>query len=153
MTDKIIMDICVALANNSHCVRSKCGSIVMNTDGHIIGVGWNSKPHCHTYQDCIKDSLPQDFKSDKTCCVHAEQRAIMDALTKGREQLFGGSIYFVRLDEKGFAKPSGHPYCTICSKMAYDVGLDWFHLWGVDRFTRYDTETYNKLSFQHHLIK
>jgi hypothetical protein len=42
---------------------------------------------------------------------------------------------------------AGAPYCTICSKMALDVGLRWFGLWHETGIRMYDTREYNDLSF------
>ena len=39
--------------------------------------------------------------TEKTWCMHAEQRAIMDALKRNPEELPGSRIYFIRLAEDG----------------------------------------------------
>lgn len=67
------------VALSSSCYKSKCGSVIVK-DGEVIGRGFNSPPKNKILEHCFKDDLPADFRSDKTCCVHAEQRAIMDAL-------------------------------------------------------------------------
>ena len=115
------------IARQATCFRSRCGSVIVK-DGLIIGSGFNSPPLHKTLDHCLKDSLPKDFKSDKTCCLHAEQRAIMDALRHHSDKIIGSRIYFTRLDEKGLAKKSGKPYCTICSKMSLDAGIAEFAL-------------------------
>lgn len=85
--------------------------------------------------------------TDKTCCVHAEQRAIMDALRNNSNEIAGSSLYFVRLNKNGTFSRAGKPYCTICSKMALDVGIEEFILWHKQGICVYNTEEYNKLSF------
>jgi deoxycytidylate deaminase len=136
-----------AIASVASCKRSKCGSVVVDKNLHIIGEGWNSKP-CGEEGECFKDSLATTFKSDRTCCIHAEQRAIMDALKHNPEKVIGGSIFFLRLDENDKPKHSGQPYCTICSKMALDVGIKKFVLLHKEGWTAYDTKYYNELSFK-----
>jgi deoxycytidylate deaminase len=103
---------------------------------------------CNFNGSCFKDSLSIDFKSDKTCCIHAEQRAIIDTLRKNPERISGSSLFFIRLDENDIPKRSGDPYCTICSKMALDVGIKYFNLWHNDGWVAYETDYYNKLSFK-----
>lgn len=49
---------------------------------------------------CSKDSYHKKV-TDKTCCIHAEQRAIMDALRKNPDKIAGSRLYFIRLDDNG----------------------------------------------------
>lgn len=136
----------VSAARKSTCHRSKCGSIIVNYN-RVIGVGYNSQP-CNVTGECFKDSLPKEFKSDKTCCIHAEQRAIYDALRNNSKEIIGSKLYFIRLDEDNNPKRSGEPYCTICSKSALDVGISEFCLWHDEGWTSYETNYYNDLSFK-----
>lgn len=126
-------------ALNSLCLRSRCGSVIVKND-EIIGRGFNSPPLNKKLEYCFKDELPDTFKSDRTCCVHAEQRAIMDALRNYPNEIIGSRLYFIRLDPNGNKIKAGEPYCTICSKMALDVGIKGICV--------YNTEEYNFLSFK-----
>ena len=137
------------IAKSATCRRSKCGSVVVQLD-EIIGSGFNSPPQNLENQrkcSCSKDSYHQKV-TDKTCCVHAEQRAIMDALRRNPDKLFGSRLYFIRLDDDGIPSKAGEPYCTICSKMALDAGISEFVLWHDKGVCVYDTKEYNLLSFQ-----
>ncbi len=131
------------------CLRSKCGTVIVDTDGAIIGRGYNAPPQNDiSIRRCDrKHELSPTFKSDKTCCVHAEQRAIMDALKNNSDKLKGAILYFVRLDDEGGMKYSGKPYCTICSKMALDTGIQYFVLYQAEGAGVYDTKEYNEFSF------
>lgn len=94
----------------------------------IIGSGFNSPPQdIEEQRRCSysKDSYHKKV-TDKTCCVHAEQRAIIDALRKNSDKLSGSRLYFVRLD----------------------VGIVEFVLWHDEGVCVYDTKEYNELSFQ-----
>ncbi len=134
------------IALQSTCFRSRCGSVIVKND-EIIGSGFNSPPCGQTLDHCLKDDLPANFKSDKTCCMHAEQRAIMDALKNNPDKITGSRLYFSRIDEKGAPTKSGKPYCTICSKMALDAGIAEFVLWHEEGIAVYGTKEYNVLSF------
>jgi deoxycytidylate deaminase len=136
----------VKVALSSSCHRSKCGSVIVS-EGKIIGKGFNSPPKNKVLKDCFKDNLPEDFKSDKTCCIHAEQRAILDALKNNPNKIENSRIYFIRLNEQGNKIPADKPYCTICSKMALDVGISKWVLLHDKGIYVYDSEEYNQISF------
>ena len=133
-------------ARNSKCLRKRCGSVIVNKD-KIIGSGYNSPPGDVCIERCFKDNLPADFKSDRTCCMHAEQRAISSALSNFSGLLQGSRLYFMRIDDKGKMVHAGQPYCTICSKATLDAGIAEFVLWHPEGIAVYDTKEYNNLSF------
>ena len=85
--------------------------------------------------------------TDKTCCIHAEQRAIIDTLTN-KENIEGSDLYFTSVDKKNIVY-SENPYCTICSKLALDIGIKNFILWHKEGIRAYDAEEYNNLSFNY----
>src|SRR3989344_6094107 len=110
------LELAAETAKSATCTRSRCGSIIVK-DEIIIGMGYNSPPNDHENQrrcSSEKSSYPAKV-TDKTCCMHAEQRAVIDALQYHPEKLSGSRLYFMRLDEQGNKKRSGEPYCTICS--------------------------------------
>lgn len=146
--DIIYMNQAARQARGSFCGRSRCGSVIIGKSGGFIGEGFNSMPG-NVCGPCFKDGLPANFKSDKTCCIHAEQRAIMNALAEYPSQIKGSRLYFVRIGNTGEILKAGKPYCTICSKMALDVGIAEFVLWHEEGITIYDTKEYNDLSFQY----
>ena len=134
------------IAEQSRCHRSRCGSVIVKV-GEIIGRGYNSPPLHQILESCLKDTLPATFKSDRTCCLHAEQRAIIDATKTNPEKIIGSRLYFIHLDEQGTPQRAGQPYCTICSKMVLDAGIAEFVLWHDEGIAVYDTLEYNLLSF------
>jgi deoxycytidylate deaminase len=138
------------VAKDSTCDRSHCGSIIVNED-KIIGRGFNSPPGNKEESrrcSCEKYLYTQKV-TDKTCCVHAEQRAIMDALRTNPEDLIDSRLYFIRLDDEDNPAYSGKPYCTICSKMALDVGIKEFVLFHKEGICVYETKEYNDWSFNY----
>ena len=141
-------------AMKSTCLRSKCGAIIVNDfDDTIVGRGWNALPgyYCCAPTECIKDKLPDSFKSDRTCCIHAEQAAIIDALSKkgSNHRLVGCSLYFIRLDLNNKVMFAGKPYCSICSKMALEARLEYFCLYHEQGWVAYGAKEYNDLTFQY----
>lgn len=134
------------IAKESTCLRSKCGSVIVK-DGEIIGEGYNSPAGSVRRCSCDKDSLHKKV-TDKTCCVHAEQRAIFDALSNNSDKIKGSILYFIRLNSNGEISFAGRPYCTICSKSALDVGIEEFVLLHENGLTAYGTEEYNRISYE-----
>lgn len=135
-------------AQKATCLRRSCGSIIVK-EGEVIGEGWNSPPRDDESQRrCTHDK--DDFHkkvTDKTCCVHAEGRAIYDALAKHPDKIRGSRLYFTSIDDEGNILLSGKAYCTICSKAALDVGISEFVLYREEGFCVFDTLEYNDLSF------
>jgi len=147
---KYLMDAAVA-ATHSNCLRSKGGAVIVNTiDGHekIIGRNCNHTPRNKNLEKCLKDDLPEDFKSDRTCCIHAEGGAIDNAIDiYGKKSLEGATIYFIRLNLDNRIISAGKPYCTICSKDALDKGIKNWILLHKSGIYSYDADEYNELSF------
>ena len=140
----------VDAARNATCTRSKCGSVIVH-DNMILGRGHNSPPgNLESQRRCSDDKASYDRKvTDKTCCVHAEERAIMDALRTNPDRVAGSTLYFARLDETGALAPSRAPYCTLCSKLALDAGISFFVLQHNDGPHAYPTDEYNMLSYRY----
>lgn len=137
------------VATEALCLRARCGAVIVSGD-EIIGRGSNGPPG-----DVVGDRkcerarlLPQNHVHDRTCCVHAEWRAITDALKTRPEKVKSSTLYFARIDTDGTSIPSGEPYCTVCSRLALDVGIAHFVLLQVDGVRRYDTYEYNEISYR-----
>jgi deoxycytidylate deaminase len=145
--DEVWMKEAAQTAQKALCLKSKCGVVIVK-DGKIIGRGYNAPPLDDiTARTCLEDvSNVGKEKYDKTCCLHAEWRAIMDALAHHSDKVEGADLYFVRVDDQGHIKKSGNPYCTVCSRLALDVGLARFALWHEAGIKCYDTKLYNHLS-------
>lgn len=134
------------LARQATCDDAHCGAVIVK-DGAIIGRGFNSPPAGAEKKRCaIPKSAYHPRVTDKTCCIHAEVRAIQDALRHSPDKLPGSALYFVRVDERGEPKHSGDPYCTLCSKLVLDAGIATFHLFRADGIASYGTDEYNDRS-------
>ncbi|MDD5098456.1 MAG: deaminase [Candidatus Pacebacteria bacterium] len=144
------MDKTIEIAKKALCSNAKCGAIIVK-NGEVIGEGYNAPPlDGESNRKCSNEyNLPQKFKYDRTCCVHAEQRAIMDALRKNPDKISGSRLYFLRVDDNGNIKKSGKPYCTVCSRLALDAGIKEFVLWHEQGICVYSTDEYNDLSYQY----
>ena len=130
------------------CNRAHCGSVIVSTDGQIIGHGYNAPPLGDESQRMCDVELDKTIKqnNDKTCCVHAEWNAILDALKHHADKVEGSTLYFMRVGEAGEFTGSGKPYCTVCSRLAMQSGIAQFGLWH-DEPKLFDVATYNQESY------
>lgn len=147
-THRNYFDQAARVAQQSLCLRRRCGTVIVS-EHEIIGSGYNAPPgdditarRCELAIDKYKK-----YPTDKTCCIHAEQRAILDALRHYPDKLKGSLLYFASINESGKLLDATQPYCTICSKMALDVGVEYFLLYSKDETQKYHTKRYNQLSF------
>ena len=141
-------------ARVASCLRSKCGAVVVDASGEIIGIGYNAPPlGDETLRRCNESlDLSVKPKYDKTCCVHAEWNAILDALKKYGERIDGGTLYFMRVDDDGKWTDAGKPFCTTCSRLAAQSGLKSFALWVDNKPKLYDVADYNIESYKYYDI-
>lgn len=136
-------------AKKALCLKAKCGTVIVKED-EIIGEGYNAPPlDQEKNRTCNKVFGPGKPKYDQTCCMHAEWRAIMDALRRNPDKIVGSKLYFTRISDDGEIKKSGKPYCTVCSRMALDTGIAYFLLWHEDGICEYPTDEYDQLSYQY----
>jgi deoxycytidylate deaminase len=151
---KIWMQEAAKVAEKALCLRAKCGTVIVK-DGKIIGSGYNAPPLDNDKnQKCLDE---YDFsgkpKYDHTCCIHAEWRAILDAVKENGDSIKDSKLYFTRVDEEGNIKKSGEPFCTVCSRFALDVGIAEFLLWHESGICSYSTDEYNNLSYGYKEVK
>lgn len=138
------------VAERSLCLRRRCGSVVVK-DGKVIGSGYNAPPLDDITNRRCQEKINKYAKNptDKTCCIHAEQRAIQDTLANYPDRIIGADIYYISIGEEGEMKFAGKPYCTHCSKLALDTGIARFGLWHRTGPKLYSTKSYNDLSFSY----
>jgi deoxycytidylate deaminase len=139
------------VALEATCKRARCGSVIVSINGAIIGKGYNAPPLGDESQRMCNAPLDKSIKqnNDKTCCVHAEWNAILDALKNHPREVAGSTLYFMRVNEEGEFTEAGDPYCTVCSRLALESGISTFGLWnGSPEMT--DTKTYNQKSYAYY---
>ena len=133
------------------CYNARCGSVIVDEDEDVIGRGHNAPPNNDESQRmCNKEwDLSSKPSYDKTCCVHAEWNAILDACKNAPDRLARATLYFMRIDDNGGFTEAGKPYCTVCSRLALGSGLGFFALWnkGPEIYT---TTEYNSRSYDYH---
>ena len=140
------------VAQKATCSRAKCGAVIVATNGRVIGRGYNAPPLGDESQRMCNVPLDKTIKqnNDKTCCVHAEWNAILDALKHHADKVEGSTLYFMRVNEVGEFTEAGDPYCTVCSRLALESEVAMFGLWN-DGPEMIPTDIYNKRSYQYFL--
>ncbi len=145
------MEKATEISSKALCLKAKCGTIIVK-NGEIIGSGYNAPP----LDDIKNRTCDWDYGSsdkpnfDRTCCMHAEWRAVIDALKNNPEKIKDSKLYFSRSGDDREMRKSGRPYCTVCSRIALDVGISHFLLWQEGGICEYPTDEYNKLSCEYH---
>ncbi len=136
------------VATRATCSRAKCGAVIVAADGQIIGEGYNAPPLGDESQRMCEVELDKSIKqnNDKTCCVHAEWNAIIDALKTHSNKVEGSTLYFMRVNDKGEFTDAGDPYCTVCSRLAMQSGIETFALWN-DGPELFQASEYNLKSY------
>lgn len=138
------------VAVQATCTRARCGSVVVSNDGTVIGRGFNAPPLGDESQRMCEVELDKSIKqnNDKTCCVHAEWNAILDALKNHPQDIEGSTLYFMRVNDEGEFTEAGDPYCTVCSRLALQSGISTFGLWNNEP-QMIDTKEYNQKSYDY----
>lgn len=137
-----------AIAQGATCSRAKCGTVIVQ-DGEIIGQGYNGPAlDREANRTCDNEyDLSVKPKYDKTCCIHAEWRAILNACKHKADKVDGSVLYFMRVDDKGNFTDAGEPYCTTCSRLTLESGIGQFALWNDGGADIYDAAEYNRKSY------
>lgn len=137
-------------ARSSTCKNARHGAVIVR-GGRVIGRGFNSPPlDKKEFRTCL-DEYPtpkEKVKFDRTCCVHAEWRAVMNALGNYPRSIERSRLYLVRLDEAGKIAKMDKAFCTTCSRIILDSGVGEFvtrHKKGV---VLYPAGELNKLSYK-----
>lgn len=142
------MEKAAKVAKKALCLRAKCGVVIVK-NRKIIGKGYNAPPlDDPKNRTCLNEyQLPQKFKYDRTCCIHAEWRAIIDALKNNPEKIKGSTFYFTRINED--VKRWGKPFCTVCSRLILDIGIKEVILPQEKGLCLYEADEYNKISYKY----
>ena len=136
------------VATRATCNKAHCGAVIVSKDGRVIGEGYNAPPLGDESQRMCDVLLDKAIKqnNDKTCCVHAEWNAIIDALKHHADKIEGSTLYFMRVNDKGEFTEAGDPYCTVCSRLALESGVAVFGLWNQGP-EMINTSDYNSRSY------
>jgi deoxycytidylate deaminase len=142
------------VAQDATCLRAKCGTVIVK-NGEIIGQGYNG-PALDDEANRTCDSqydLSTKPKYDKTCCIHAEWRAILDACKRNAQKIGGSVLYFMRTDAEGNFTDAGEPFCTTCSRLTLESGVGHFALWNAGGADMYDAAEYNQKSYEFFTVR
>lgn len=137
------------VAKDATCLRAKCGSVIVK-DGVVIGKGFNSPALDREDQRLCEVTMDTSVrpKYDKTCCIHAEWRAVLDACKTNADKITGSTLYFMRIDEAGNFTDAGDPFCTVCSRLTMEAGVAEFALYNNEGADIYLLDEYNLQSYK-----
>ena len=137
------------IAKGATCLRAKCGSVIVK-NSVVIGRGFNSPALDDESQRLCEADMDISIKPkyDKTCCVHAEWRAVLDACKTSADKLGGSVLYFMRVDDAGNFTDAGEPFCTVCSRLTMEAGVAEFALYNDEGADIYPLSEYNRKSYE-----
>jgi dCMP deaminase len=142
------VDVAAKVALESTCTRAHCGAVIVK-DGKIIGKGYNSPPledeNNRMCENVYLNKNGKKQKYDKTCCIHAEWRAIIDALKTHPKDIKDSTMYFMRIEDDNPTKTE--PFCTVCSRLIMEVGIANSVLWQEEGYIEYSAPEYNQASY------
>jgi hypothetical protein len=120
------------VASQARCHRAKCGTVIVN-NGVIIGRGYNGPPLDEESRRTCDEAFDLAIKPryDKTCCIHAEWRAILDACKHNADEIRGSTLYFMRVDKDGGFTDAGLPLLHDLQPPGSRIGRGFFRT--VDR--------------------
>lgn len=132
-------------APQSNCKKSKRGVVIVS-DPLILGYGYNFSVDPKTC--CLRKDIRRGIRSELCNGIHAEQRAIRDALSQGQD-IRDARLYHVEV-ENGEMVPSGPPSCPICSKEILEHKLRDVVLWQKEGYIIYPALEFHRLSIRYH---
>ena len=144
----------VKASRNSVCLKRPRGVVIVK-DNKVVGKGWNAPADEHVCEECLRSKMKPKvfatFNTEPCYAVHAEQRAILNALKSGSSNLNCAKMYFVRTDDDGKYMPCDDgPSCTICSKLILESGIESFiYETFEDGITELTAKEFNDLSMQY----
>lgn len=149
---KLFFEKAAEVAKEATCLKAKCGSIIVK-DTVIIGEGFNSPALDNEAQRLCSADMDTTArpKYDKTCCIHAEWRAVLDACKTSADKLAGSVLYFMRIDEEGNFTDAGEPFCTTCSRLTMEAGVGEFALYNNEGADIYSLDEYNLKSYEQYV--
>jgi deoxycytidylate deaminase len=150
---KPFFEMAAGAARQATCLRAKCGSVIVNA-GEVIGTGFNSPALDDENQrqcEAVMDTSEKP-KYDKTCCIHAEWRAVLNACKTNAGKLAGSTLYFMRVDARGEFTDAGEPFCTVCSRLALEASVSEFALYNDEGADIYSLDEYNLKSYERYIV-
>ncbi|RJO60064.1 hypothetical protein C4544_06905 [candidate division WS5 bacterium] len=137
------------LSRKSICHVSKIG-VVLVKSGKVIGEAFNG-PLKKSCNPCLLDMIERQVKTELCLAMHAEERAVLDALEKGHDTN-GADIYSVRVDE-GKIVPYKNGLCASCGRVFLESGVKNVIIPKEEGVTAYDTEEFYDISFNRFIQK
>ena len=116
------LKIAAQIALDTNCLKAKRGALVVQGDA-VIWKSSNALPAGVSINECIKDTLPVEWKQERNCCIQAEILAVTDALSKYPHKVRWSSVYFSPLNKDGEIDISRTHFDVAASKFMIQCGI------------------------------
>ena len=120
--DDYYLNIALAVAQRSTCIRRQYGAVIVKND-EIIATGYNGAPrgeqNCCDSEYCWREanSIPHGERYEACKSVHAEQNAIISA---SRKDMIDSTLYLAGIENGKVISASP---CDICRRMIINAGI------------------------------
>jgi dCMP deaminase len=138
----------VRASKKSPCKKSQRGAVLVK-NGKIISIGYNGAPKDKVCDPCLRENIKDNSRTELCHAIHAEQRAILNALRKGYD-LTDSRLYHIKV-KNNKTIPTDDISCTLCSRLILESGVSEMALLHTYGLFVYDAEEYNNLNFDYFL--
>ena len=137
------------VSEKSICSVSKIGATLVK-DGKIIGRGFNGPvgAACHP---CLLNLLGKNVKTELCFAMHAEERAIVEALENGH--ITKGATLYSTYVKNGKFYSTEDSFCAHCSRILLESDIVSVVMPKEDSIVSYDIHEYYDLSFDKFISK
>ena len=124
--EEYYLDIALAVAKRSTCLRRCYGAIIVKND-EIIATGYNGAPrgrqNCSDLGRCTRAQLriPSGERYELCRSVHAEANAIISA---ARSEMMGATLYLVGHEAATGELVKDTASCSMCKRQIINAGIE-----------------------------
>ena len=122
---KYYLDIALAVAKRSTCLRRCYGAVIVNND-EVIATGYTGAPrgtsNCTDLNKCLRNELNITSGQNYELCrsVHAETNAI---ISTSRKNMIGSTMYVVGFDPYTQEILFNTDSCIMCKRIIINAGI------------------------------
>ncbi len=132
------------------CSVRRIGAVLVDKKGKIIGKGFNG-PMGHKCNPCLLKLLAKGVKTELCFAMHAEERAVVDAIEKGHDT--SGTTLYTAYVKNNKPTSTEDSFCAHCSRILLESDVKRVVLPEKGGLSSYDINEFYDLSFDKFIEK